>query len=287
MLKSKRLSPVIIIGMHRSGTSLITRFLEKLGLFVGRRKDPNHESIFFLRLNNWMLRQSGGSWDHPKPIHYLMEDRKTRSLVKDYLMFQLKTQKVVSYLGLAGYFKNRSIYNISIPWGWKDPRNTFTLPIWLDLFREAKVIHIYRHGVDIAQSLKIRQDWRLSYGKQRFKRYKLFYTFRPKYGGFSDSIRCSTLEGGFSLWEEYMAEAERHICKLSSQAMSVKYEDFLTDPENFLVKLALFCNLKYSRTAIINLAKTVKKSRAYAYRSESDLQVFAECLTERLATYGY
>lgn len=35
-------SPVIIAGMHRSGTTMITRMLEEAGLFVGKRKDPRN-----------------------------------------------------------------------------------------------------------------------------------------------------------------------------------------------------------------------------------------------------
>lgn len=41
------LSPILIIGMHRSGTSMITRKLESLGLFLGNEKDENDEAFFF------------------------------------------------------------------------------------------------------------------------------------------------------------------------------------------------------------------------------------------------
>jgi len=39
--------PIVIIGMHRSGTSIVTRMLGQLGLFVGKKKDMNHEALFF------------------------------------------------------------------------------------------------------------------------------------------------------------------------------------------------------------------------------------------------
>jgi hypothetical protein len=44
---------------------MITRMLENLGLFVGKRKEENHEALFFKRINNWLLKQSGGAWDYP------------------------------------------------------------------------------------------------------------------------------------------------------------------------------------------------------------------------------
>lgn len=48
--------PVIIIGMHRSGTSLVARLLDVLGLFLGKYKDENHEARLFISINDWFLR---------------------------------------------------------------------------------------------------------------------------------------------------------------------------------------------------------------------------------------
>jgi hypothetical protein len=39
--------PVIIIGMSRSGTTMLVEMLEQLGLFVGRKKTRNNEAVFF------------------------------------------------------------------------------------------------------------------------------------------------------------------------------------------------------------------------------------------------
>ena len=47
--------PVIIIGMHRSGTSMLTRLLEKAGLFVGHEKENNWEAWFFPKINQWLF----------------------------------------------------------------------------------------------------------------------------------------------------------------------------------------------------------------------------------------
>jgi hypothetical protein len=71
--------PIVIIGMHRSGTSMVTRMLESLGLFVGARKDSNCEARFFQRINRWLLDQTGSSWDNPQPIHYLLNNREVRA----------------------------------------------------------------------------------------------------------------------------------------------------------------------------------------------------------------
>ncbi len=140
--QKKPLAPVIIIGMHRSGTSMIAKMLEDLGLFSGVRKDRNHEAMFFQKLNDWIFRQCGTTWDHPASIQYLMDNRDVRAMVENYTRYTLQTPRSIGYLGWKRYTQYRNISHLDIPWGWKDPRNTYTLPIWMDLFPGARVIHI-------------------------------------------------------------------------------------------------------------------------------------------------
>ena len=121
--------PIVIIGMHRSGTSMVTRMLESLGLFVGARKDSNCEARFFQRINRWLLDQTGSSWDNPQPIHYLVNNREVRAKTSDYIgRFLLKSPRAISFLGWRKYVRHPDVRKLDVPWGWKDPRNTFTLP---------------------------------------------------------------------------------------------------------------------------------------------------------------
>lgn len=108
----------------------------------------NSEAVFFLWLNGWLLLQSGGAWDYPEPIDSLIKDEENFLFLTDCLSDQLKALRAASFLGIGNFLRYPSIGNLDIPWGWKDPRNTFTLPFWLKLFPQAKVIHISRHGVD-------------------------------------------------------------------------------------------------------------------------------------------
>lgn len=48
--------------MHRTGTKIITEMLEELGIFMGADKEQNNESLFFIQLNDWLLKQSSASW---------------------------------------------------------------------------------------------------------------------------------------------------------------------------------------------------------------------------------
>ena len=102
--------------------------LEDLGLFIGKSKDRNNEALFFIDLNMWLLEQSSGGLENPKSIRYILEDREVRTLFADFIRHTMKTPKVISYLGFKKYLTCRTPLNLNIPWGWKDPRNTFTLP---------------------------------------------------------------------------------------------------------------------------------------------------------------
>lgn len=279
--------PIIIIGMHRSGTSMITRMLEQLGLFVGHKKDRNHEADYFRQLNRWLLLQSGGSWDNPRPIHYLLDNDPVRALVLDHLRFTQKTFHTLSFLGLKKYLSYHSIEKLDRPWGWKDPVSTYTLPFWQAMFPEAKVIHIYRHGVDVAYSLQVRQEQTLHKRQTQYRKRKPFYYWRRREGGFTQSVRCTSLEGGFSLWEEYLEEAQRHVASLGSKALEIKYEAFLDAPYPSLMQLAEFCELDVASEEIKNVAGNIKAGRANAYRDKPDLVAFSQRVTDRLRDSGY
>jgi hypothetical protein len=282
--------PIIVVGMHRSGTTMICRLLEDLGLFVGNRKDDNHEARFFHNINLRLFSQGGARWDNPSAVHYLIKDREARALAVDYIRrYLLTSPRTASFLGWTRYLKYRSIFHIDIPWGWKSPLNTFTLPIWLDLFPNAKVIHIYRHGVDVANSLRVRgrKDMRQNWVRKLYYKLRPLHWVWPKQGEFMDSVRCHSLDDGLSLWEEYMAEARMHVEELGERALELRYEDFLAEPLPALSKLAQFCGLPANPSAVQQAAGRVKLERAFAYRKNPELRQLADREAQRLAAQHY
>ena len=277
--------PVILIGMHRSGTSMVTRLLEELGLFVGWRKQPDHEALFFLRLNQWLLGQCGGGWDHPQPISDLLSHRAARALAIDYLDVTLRSPRSISFLGSR--YPRARMPHLPFAWGFKDPRSTFTLPIWLDLFPKAKVVHIYRHAVDVASSLQRRQESFLVQRRARYKRLRFTYWLRSKQVGFTDGMGCASLENGIALWEAYAHEGRAHVRGRGELGIELKYEDFLADTARGLEQLAAFCGLDVTRARCEQIAGAVRSDRAYAYRSKPELVALAEDHKEVLGAFGY
>ena len=152
------IAPVIIIGMHRSGTSMLARALSELGVFMGRRRTRNEECLWTNKINYWIFAQASATWERPEGMDTLLKDPDLCHMICDYIQGIASGPACMRYLGLRRYARYGSLFRVTEPWGWKDPRNTFTLPLWLTLFPNAKVVHIIRHGVDVAQSLRNRRN---------------------------------------------------------------------------------------------------------------------------------
>lgn len=279
--------PIIIIGMHRSGTTMVAEMLERLGLFIGAKQDINAEAVFFLRINEWILQQCGGSWDNPSNIRLILENMKMRSVVRNHLSSMLDSPMLISYLGLFKYLRYRRLDNIRIPWGWKDPRNTYTLPLWLDIFPEGRIIHVYRHGIDVAKSLNVRVKRVVESGRIQSRFHDLVSVRLPRRSKFAFSPVCSSIEGGFKLWESYMEEAKKIISQIANPVLEIKYESFLASPTKHLDQIAEFCRLDVSMDRIKAASTNARIDRAYAFRSANDLNGFANAMSSRLAKYGY
>lgn len=267
--------PVIIIGMHRSGTSLITRVLEDLGLQLGRSVEGNDEALFFLAQNRWLLRQAGGRWDHPEPIDALLARPELCALSRDYLERQLDSPRVLGFLGLRHYLRYRSLFRYDVSWGWKDPRNTFTLPLWLEIFPGARILSIHRNGIDVAHSLRTREVRLLAQRTARYQRRKHLHWLLPKRGGFVNSPRLLDLGEGLRLWESYVRRAKQHVHALGERAFEFQYEDFLADPLPWTQRLCAHLGLAATDAAIRQAVAEVRGDRAFAYRQIPELQDFA------------
>ena len=69
---------ICIVGMHRSGTSLIAQLLKQSGLYLGSEErllgsnvgnqDGHFENVEFIDLNDSLLQHLGGSWEHPPEL---------------------------------------------------------------------------------------------------------------------------------------------------------------------------------------------------------------------------
>lgn len=284
--------PVIIVGMHRSGTTAVTSLLRRLGFFAGARVESNLESRFFQRLNRNALATAGAKWDQPEPFDALLEDDEASELVVRYFAQHVRSRRAIEHWSPKGIRRRGNGARDEFSWGWKDPRNTLTLPLWLAVYPTAKVIHIRRHGVDVAESLVRRETKDLAVSRRHLERYGSVYAayrlaWRRTFA--STSIRCSTHEGALGLWSEYMVRAERHAATLPSDRLfNVRYEDLLDGSTSaVLAGLVRFAGLNPSHQRLSEVADYFDSSRAFAYREHPNLVAFASEHREVLARFGY
>ena len=253
--------PMIVIGMHRSGTSLVTRLLRGVGGYVGSVLEPNSEAVVFIRFNDCILGCLNASW-------FMVSDDYDSNALKNNSTVWLKVlsnQKMLwseffKDFGADGVENNyqrgeylgpdKSILELMLThkwhlpqcgrllWGWKDPRNTFTLPTWLMLFPNARILHVIRNGIDAALSL-----WR-----------------RARKSG-EGAPRCLDLSYCFKLWERYVSEGLKWRSLAPSQYHEVRYEDLLYDPSKYLERLLSFMGMPTDNIkSLVKVVDTTKLS---------------------------
>jgi Sulfotransferase family len=147
---------VVILGMHRSGTSALTHALALLGASLGpvANLGRNWETPVMRRPNDALLNAFGGGWDCPPQ----MPDG------------WVESEAVQAILPSArAAFAEYGSPDILV---WKDPRTCMTLPFWRQLFPERPVIvFVHRHPVEVADSLTARNGFHLAHGLALWERY--------------------------------------------------------------------------------------------------------------------
>lgn len=290
--------PIIVIGAHRSGTTMVAESLSAMGLFMGKDLVGHHESYFFEQRNDLLLKACNGGWDNPEAIVGLWQHPPTRARISQMLRDDLKSAHMLLFLGPGRYRKYRSAFNLDFPWGWKDPRNSILLPLWLEIFPQARVIHVLRNGVDVAASLARREEERLQAGpspagnaldkarnfRSSLRRgelpFKLFLKtsqaiarLTPLHRYRETRVqRCLSREYGFELWAHYVACAHRFTATLPPEkVLNLRYEDLLLAPAEHLLALGNFCGLTVSPTVLAKIAAGIKGERAFAFRKHPEL----------------
>jgi hypothetical protein len=154
---------LLVLGMHRSGTSTVAGLLYHLGAFVGddqeligaNAENPKGfwERADVIRLNDMMLQTQRCSWHNPAgwdtslPLPEALQ-AETRSIV--------------------------TLMNQHPLWVMKDPRQCLTLPYWLQALETPTCILVHRDPLAVAHSLRKRNRFPLAVGLALWE----FYTHR-------------------------------------------------------------------------------------------------------------
>lgn len=273
-------SPIIVFGMHRSGTSLLGRILNRLSVFTGCYKDINDEAIFYQNINNWLLRSSGATWDNPLPIKYLTGNPHLAQNSVDYIKHWSSLHRQYRFVGLRNYLSGAQSYST---WGWKDPRNTFTIPFWKQIYPNARYIYIERHPVDVASSLYVRNTAEFKINSDIGRVKSIVNSLRIKSGGFCGSARCSSLYTSYEIWKEYVEESNKIMSTLpKSNFLKISYEELCTEPAKVAASIADRFNLQPKRSLDIGAELRIDPKRASAFTAEEKLVKFNDEIKEDL-----
>jgi hypothetical protein len=267
-------APIIVIGMHRSGTTLLTQIMQSLGIFMGEKMFNNREAVFFQDLNKWLLYQSATTWDQPNGFSFVNpEFIDSAAKVLDW---RLQSFHRHEYLGKLKSLKYRSVKDLDGLWGWKDPVNSITLEVWMKVFPQARILNIIRNPIDVAASLQAREEKRiLKYSNQQHltPREKSL-EHKPAYG---QSYRVLQIEEGINLATEYMRINKQHCKKYENQSLTLRYEDLMVNPSAELRKVLKFINLEVENQTLENAIRLIDTSGGYKFIEDKQLMdVFNE-----------
>lgn len=264
----------------------MSNILSRLGLFVGEDLQDDQESVFFIRCNNWLLREGQATWDYPERFLQFSSNPEWLERHADLMHERLRRVTVQRYVGVKNLKQFQTKGMLNQAWGWKDPRNTYTLPLWLKLYPDAKVIHIMRHGVDVAASLVAREKTITRIAATLIKAVTLQWP-RQVDGSLTSPFRGTSLDGAFSLWEQCTSQAHQQVLSLGDNALEVVFEQFLAEPKRVMERLCDFLGMPLDQDILDGLVGQVRPDRAFAYRNNDILSRFATRMQDRLAAFGY
>ncbi len=146
---------LLILGMHRSGTSCLAGMLECAGFHVGDVDEwnpynlkGNRENLAASAINEALLQASGADWDQPP------------SQLRIAAHHREDIRRLTDELAASGK-----------PWLLKDPRTLLVLGAWTDTVPDLARLGIFRHPVAVARSLQRRDNTDLETGVALWRAY--------------------------------------------------------------------------------------------------------------------
>jgi hypothetical protein len=195
---------LMVVGMHRSGTSLITNWLHRCGLQIGEHLleagegnvEGHFEDVEFLKIHEEILESN----DFPSTGYVYNREI-------DVSVYQLEKLKSIIKV------KNQ-LYE---QWGWKEPRTCLFLDLYRELLPDSKYLVIMRDYGSVVNSM-LRRDFALLEDKylarKAFQRFVWTYIRR---GNRIKKFYRNNAESYLKVWIEYNEHILSMLEKLSEK----------------------------------------------------------------------
>jgi glycosyltransferase involved in cell wall biosynthesis len=142
----KPIKTMVVLGMHRSATSLIAKSLNN-EIYMGDdfiipeiddNPEGHFENINFVKLNDDILKEANGHWSVVPPKENILN-------VSQYIKDKIKIRVAIEI--------NKAIEKGYKIWGWEDPRTVLTIPLYLEHLPNPHFVSVFRKQDDVVESL--------------------------------------------------------------------------------------------------------------------------------------
>ena len=183
---------MITRALHDAGLALVGTSADELKDAADDNPEGFWENKGLVEVNDSLLEACGGAWDHPPEL--------VPQGVDDPRVAHIADAATAALAPLRQHER----------WGFKDPRSCLTAAYWLDLEPELRFVLCIRHPIEVAQSLKRRNQTSYSLG--------------------------------LALWERYYATLLELVP--SERLIVTHYDTFFTDPVGEVERLCEFVGLE-------------------------------------------
>lgn len=202
---------VIVLAMHRTGSSAVTAGIEALGIDLGKSNDYSNEENpkgFFenqdvVDINERILTTLGYTWSNP----FVVGIDEKKALLDSFVGEALNI--------IEDNFRGKEV------WALKDPRICLLLPFWQKVIAQSLGSEIYyvfalRNPMEVASSLRVRA-----------KKFSQFF--------------CGDVQQSLMLWFSHYFYALNSVD--SDNAMLIGFDDLIQNPREQLDRMASFLEI--------------------------------------------
>lgn len=187
------------------------------------------ENLHFKRLNDEILAALGGTYDAPPRLPDGWHEREILDPVRE------KAGAVLREL------------MADEPAGWKDPRNSLTLPFWLSLIPQLKVIVCIRHPLHVARSERRRREQLYKQARPGVSSLPLYVAGWKLYDRVAGALSVRprlvpSYRRCFTLWKLYNREILAHTGM--GNRLITHYDSYFIDPAAELRRTLNFLHMR-------------------------------------------